>query len=156
MKPISIIIETPKGSGHKYNYQPDQKNFKLKKLLPAGMVFPYDFGFIPDTRGEDGDPLDVMVISEITTFPGCCMDCRIIGAFKVLQTTPDGKTIRNDRFFAIPDGSVMFKDVADIKDLPHGLLDQLEHFFKNYITQEGKLLEVMERIGAVAARKMIH
>ncbi|QEM11306.1 inorganic diphosphatase [Mucilaginibacter rubeus] len=68
---ITVIVETPKGSGHKYDYDTATKQFKLKKLLPAGMVFPFDFGFIPNTVGGDGDPLDVLVISEISTFPGC-------------------------------------------------------------------------------------
>ncbi|MDN3548486.1 inorganic diphosphatase [Mucilaginibacter aquaedulcis] len=156
MKPINIVIETPKGSTCKYNYDADQKCFRLKKILPAGMTFPFDFGFIPDTKGGDGDPLDVMVISELSTFPGCCIDCRIIGVFKVEQTGPDGKTIRNDRFFAIPEVSQLFKDVKDIEDLPGTIIDQLESFFKNYIRQEGKQLEVVERLGATAARRMIY
>lgn len=156
MKPINIVIETPKGSTCKYNYDADQKCFRLKKILPAGMAFPFDFGFIPDTKGGDGDPLDVMVISELSTFPGCCVDCRIIGVFKVEQSGPDGKTIRNDRFFAIPEVSQIFKDVKDIEDLPGTITDQLESFFKNYIRQEGKQLEVVERLGATAARRMIY
>jgi inorganic pyrophosphatase len=156
MEPISIIIETPKGSNHKYNYEPGPKCFKLKKILPAGMVFPFDFGFIPDTRGGDGDPLDVMVISEVTTFPGCYIDCRIIGVFKAQQTGRDGKTIRNDRFLAVPEVSQLFKEVKDLKDLPQDMTDQLERFFKNYMEQEGKQFEVLDKIGAAAARKMIY
>ena len=156
MKPINITIETPKGSNHKYDYEPELKCFKLKKILPAGMVFPFDFGFIPGTRGGDGDPLDVMVISEISTFPGCNIDCRIIGAFKAQQTGRDGKTIRNDRFFAVPEVSQFFKDVNDIKDISQDIINQLESFFKNYNEQAGTKFEVLEKVGAAAARKMIH
>lgn len=155
MKPIAVIIETPKGSGHKYDYEPDLKCFKLNKILPAGMIFPFDFGFIPNTKGGDGDPLDIIVISEISTFPGCCMDCRIIGAIKAQQTERDGKTVRNDRYLAVPDVSQMFADVNEISDLPEAILNQLEHFFKNYNEQAGKQFEVIEKVGANAARRMI-
>jgi inorganic pyrophosphatase len=65
---VDVVIETPKGSAQKYDYDPDTHFFKLKKILPSGMVFPYDFGFVPDTRGEDGDPLGVIVISEFHSF----------------------------------------------------------------------------------------
>jgi inorganic pyrophosphatase len=155
MKPITVIIETPKGSNHKYDYEPELKCFKLKKVLPVGMAFPFDFGFIPDTKGGDGDPLDVIVISEITTFPGCCMDCRIIGAIKVNQTERDGSTMRNDRYFAVPEVSQLFKDVSSLVQLPDGIITQLESFFKNYNEQAGKKFEVIERVNAEAAYQML-
>jgi inorganic pyrophosphatase len=155
MEPITIIIETPKGSGHKYDYEPDLKCFKLKKVLPAGMVFPFDFGFIPDTKGGDGDPLDVIVISEIATFPGCCMDCRVIGAIKANQTERDGSTMRNDRYFVVPEVSQLFKEVNSLVQLPDGIITQLESFFKNYNEQAGKKFEILERVNAEEAYQMI-
>src|SRR5882724_761988 len=82
---IDVVIETPKGSAQKYDYDPSTHFFKLKKILPSGMMFPYDFGFIPGTRGEDGDPLDIIVISEFQSFPGCKMKCRVIGGIKAEQ-----------------------------------------------------------------------
>ena len=155
MEPIAIIIETPKGSGQKYGYEPELKRFKLNKILPAGLVFPFDFGFIPDTKGEDGDPLDVVVISEISGFPGCVMDCHIIGAIKAYQTERDGSTVRNDRYFAVPVVSQLFSKVRSISHLPEATLNQIEHFFKNYNDQAGKNLEVTERLDAEEAYKMI-
>jgi inorganic pyrophosphatase len=155
MEPITVIIETPKGSGHKYDYEPELKCFKLKKVLPVGMVFPFDFGFIPDTKGGDGDPLDVIVISEIATFPGCCMDCRVIGAIKVNQTERDGSTMRNDRYFVVPTVSQLFKEVSSLVQLPDGIVNQLESFFKNYNEQAGKKFEVIERVNAEEAYQMI-
>jgi inorganic pyrophosphatase len=155
MEPITVIIETPKGSGHKYDYEPDLKCFKLKKVLPVGLVFPFDFGFIPDTKGGDGDPLDVIVISEIATFPGCCMDCRVIGAIKVNQTERDGSTMRNDRYFVVPTVSQLFKEVSSLVQLPDGIVNQLESFFKNYNEQAGKKFEVIERVNAEEAYQMI-
>ena len=86
MELITVIVETPKGSAEKFDYEPKYKVFKLNKVMPSGMVFPYDFGFIPDTKGEDGDPLDVLVLSEFKTFPGCMMDCRLLGAIVASQT----------------------------------------------------------------------
>ena len=155
MEPITVVIESPKGSGHKYDYEPDLKRFKLKKILPAGLVFPFDFGFIPDTKGEDGDPLDVIVISEITGFPGCVMDCRIVGAIKVNQTERDGSTMRNDRYFAVPVVSQFFSEVRSIHHLAEATLNQIEHFFKNYNEQAGKNLEILQRIDAEEAYHMI-
>src|SRR4051812_11882412 len=101
MKTVTVVVETPKGSAQKYTYDPEKRWFELSKIMPAGMVFPFDFGFIPDTKGEDGDPLDIIVISELTSFPGCVMRCRVIGAIEANQTEED-KTVRNDRFLAIP------------------------------------------------------
>jgi inorganic pyrophosphatase len=106
-------------------------------------------------KEEDGDPLDVIVVSEITTFPGCVMDCRLIGAFEVEQTERDGKTMRNDRFLAVPEVSQLFSEVKDINDVPDAILNQLEHFFKNYNEQAGKQFEVLKRVGRVTARKLV-
>ncbi|MEJ7588557.1 MAG: inorganic diphosphatase, partial [Ferruginibacter sp.] len=80
------MIETPKGSAQKYTYDSTTKFFRLTKILPAGMVFPYDFGFIPETMGEDGDPLDSMIISEFPSFTGCMISCRVIGGIKATQS----------------------------------------------------------------------
>ncbi|GGH01919.1 inorganic diphosphatase [Mucilaginibacter phyllosphaerae] len=155
MEPITVIIETPKGSGLKYDYEPKLKCFKLNKVLPAGMVFPFDFGFIPGTIGGDGDPLDVIVLSEIATFAGCCMDCRIIGAMKANQTERDGSTMRNDRYLAVPEVSELFKEVRSLLQLPGDIVDQLESFFKNYNELAGKKFEVIERVEAKEAYLMI-
>src|ERR1700743_1350286 len=117
---IDVVIETPKGSAQKYDYVPKTPFFKLSKILPSGMVFPYDFGFIPKTKGEDGDPLDVIVISEFNSFPGVIIKCRIIGGIKAEQSTDKDKKkmIRNDRFLAIPKCSNIFQKIEKMADLP--------------------------------------
>jgi inorganic pyrophosphatase len=155
MEYTTAIIESPKNTGHKYNYEPDTKCFKLMKILPAGLVFPYDFGFIPGTKGEDGDPLDVIVISEIRTFPGCCMDCVIIGVIKAEQTEENGETVRNDRFLGVPKVSQQFGEVKSINDLPEGTISQIENFFKNYNEQAGKRFKVLETLDAKDAVEML-
>ena len=123
--------------------------------MPAGLVFPFDFGFIPDTKGEDGDPLDIIVISEIQSFPGCCMDCRIIGAIKANQTEHDGKTVRNDRFLGVPEVSQQFTDIKSIDDLPEGIMSQIEYFFENYNEQAGKIFDILGRLDAREAYELL-
>jgi inorganic pyrophosphatase len=86
---LHVVIETPKGCRNKYAFDPEHEIFALKKVLPAGMAFPYDFGFIPSTEGEDGDPLDVLVLMDEPAFAGCLLKCRIIGVIKGEQS--DGK-----------------------------------------------------------------
>src|SRR4051812_26749967 len=126
---VDIIVETPKGSVQKYVYEPDTELFKLKKLLPIGMAFPYDFGFVPGTKGEDGDPLDVVVLWEFGSFPGCSIECRLVGAIKAEQKDEEGKKIRNDRFIAIPEASNIYADIKSIKDIQKNVLSELELFF---------------------------
>lgn len=153
---VNVVIETPKGSAQKYDYDPKSHFFKLKKILPAGMVFPYDFGFVPETKGEDGDPLDVIVISEFCSFPGCMIKCRIIGGIKAEQSEEDGKKmIRNDRFLAIPKFSSIFEKVRSIHDLPKSILEDLEDFFIDYNKIEGKEFKALKKLGAHEAYTMI-
>src|SRR6202044_1758777 len=97
---IQVIIETPKGSRNKFAFDPEQEVFALAKVLPAGMVFPYDFGFIPSTKAEDGDPTDVLVLMDEPAFPGVLVKCRTIGIIEGEQGSGK-RTNRNDRIIAI-------------------------------------------------------
>jgi len=149
---LHVIIETPKGSTEKYDYDKEHHLFKLKKILPSGMNFPYDFGFIPNTTGEDGDPLDVIVISEYKSFPGCLMDCRIVGAMTAKQSSKKG-TIRNDRYFAVSVLSSIFSHIKTMDDIPQNKLKELQQFFVNYNEEEGKefkLLKILKPKEALA------
>jgi inorganic pyrophosphatase len=154
---VDVVIETPKGSAQKYDYVPNTPFFRLSKILPSGMVFPYDFGFIPKTKGEDGDPLDVIVISEFNSFPGVIIKCRIIGGIKAEQSEEKGskKLIRNDRFLAIPKCSNIFQDVDKMDDLPKQITDNLEEFFIDYNKLEGKKFKALEKIGPKEAQRLI-
>ena len=157
MDPIYVIIETPKGKNVKYDYEPESGFFFLKKVLPAGMVFPYDFGFIPGTKGKDGDPLDIIVISEFTTFPGCKIECRLIGCIRAWQqeTKNKNKRTRNDRFIAIPTHSVIFNTTNSIKDIPAKLIDELKAFFIQYNKMENKIFTVEGLLNAQKSLKAI-
>jgi inorganic pyrophosphatase len=156
MNILKIVVETPKGSTQKYDYNPDTNFFELNKVLPASMVFPFDFGFIPGTKGQDGDPLDVVVISESGNFPGCMIQVRIIGVIEAEQgETGAAKTYRNDRYLAVPQVSVVFSEVNDLKDLPKKLMEELENFFTQYNLLSGKKFKVVKHSGANAAMKTI-
>ena len=157
MNILSVTIETPAGSSQKFNFDPLNGRIMLKKVLPAGMVFPFDFGFIPGTQGEDGDPLDVIVISEFSTFPGCSLECRIVGAFVVYQSesTKSNKLIRNDRVIAIPVESEIYGKVASLRELPKQLIGDLEAFFVHYIQLEGKSIKVEKRISSNQTIKLV-
>jgi inorganic pyrophosphatase len=115
-KNVQVIIETPKGSRNKYAWDTEQKVFALKKVLPEGMVFPHDFGFIPSTEGDDGDPIDVLVLMDQSAFTGCLVKARLIGVIEGEQTEK-GKTERNDRLLAVAQSSHTHSTIKSIKDL---------------------------------------
>src|SRR5438552_1825216 len=131
---INAVIETPKGSRNKYVYNKEDEYFELKKILPAGTSFPLDFGFIPGTKGEDGDPLDVLIVMEEPSYPGCVIECRIIGVIVAEQTEHGKKTMRNDRIVAVATSSNDFSHLTNIKDMSKNLIDQVCHFFEYYNT----------------------
>lgn len=137
---IDVVIETPKGCRNKYSYDERLKAFKLKKILPAGAVFPFNFGFIPETKGEDGDPLDVLVIMDEPAYPGCVVECRIIGALKAQQSEKK-KMKENDRLIAVSVVSTEYSDVKELDDVNQNTLDEIQHFFISYNEQEGKKFE---------------
>src|SRR5260370_24168071 len=100
-KPLfQVVVEAPKGSRNKYAFDPDHRVFELKKVLPAGMAFPYDFGFLPSTKGRDGDPLDVLVLMDEPAFPVCVLNFRVIGVIEGDQVNKKKKQ-RNNRMVAI-------------------------------------------------------
>jgi inorganic pyrophosphatase len=115
------IIETPKGCRNKFDYDPDSNLFKLGGLLPEGMMFPFDFGFIPSTLGEDGDPLDIMVLMDAPAHVGCLIDVRIIGVIEARQTQ-DGKTESNDRLLGVAVHSYEHEGLQTIDEVNSTLL----------------------------------
>ncbi|MCW3098200.1 MAG: Inorganic diphosphatase [Chthonomonadaceae bacterium] len=151
---MQVIIETPRGSSNKFAYDIKKDLFKLKKVLPAGFVFPYDFGFIPSTLGEDGDPLDVMLFMDEPVYPGNLITARLIGAIEAEQSE-DGKTMRNDRLIAVGILSQDYKNVKELTDLDPNLVTQIEHFFVSYNQVEGKKFKPLGRPNAKQAGKIL-
>jgi inorganic pyrophosphatase len=154
MKTYTVVVETPKGSTQKYDYDEKLHGYFLAKIMPTGMIFPYDFGFIPNTKGSDGDPLDVIVISEFHSFPGCIVECRIIGGIIAEQQSKKGM-IRNDRFIAVPQLSLVYSEIDDIGDLPVKLVTELQDFFVNYNRIEQREFKPLGTVNAADAKKMI-
>lgn len=152
---LNVVIETPKGSRNKYNYDEEKGLFKLGGVLPVGAYFPFDFGFIPNTLGGDGDPLDVLILMDEPAFCGCLIAARLIGVIEANQTERDGKTERNDRLIAVSANSHLHENIKSINDLNEKLVDQIEHFFKSYNEANGKKFEPIGRFAAQRAKKLV-
>ncbi len=151
-KLVQVVIETPKSSRNKYNFDQDLRVFELSKVLPSGMAFPYDFGFVPSTLADDGDPVDVLVLMDEPAFPGCVLKCRLIGIIEGQQLDKKKKKTRNDRIVAIEKHNHSFADIEHIDDLGNEFLDELEEFFVNYHGMLGKKYEI---IGVSGPRKAL-
>src|SRR4051812_28325026 len=132
----NVIIETPKGSAVKYSYDPEIGLLTVTRALPEGMNFPFNFGFIPRTLAEDGDPLDVLVINEVPLIPGSHLHVRAAGIICALQSEGK-KEVRNDRVIgqAIPKEAPT--NLEELK-LTDKLVSQIETFFKTYNEASGK------------------
>lgn len=152
---LNVIVETPKHSQSKFAWDPELQVFRVKKTLPMGMVFPFDFGFLPGTKGGDGDPLDVLVIMEQACFPGCLTECRILGVLEAKQKEKGKKPERNDRIVALSVHSVLFENIQTVKELNRHLVSQIENFFINYNRQEGKKFTPLGWSDATKAKKLI-
>ena len=151
---IQVVIETPKGSRNKYALDVKQKVFELTKVLPAGMVFPYDFGFIPSTIAEDGDPADVLVLMDEPAFPGCLLKCRTIGVIEGEQGKKN-KAERNDRIVAIEQMNHSYAHVKHVDDLGKKFVKELEEFFVHYHELTGKVYRILDVKGPKEARRRI-
>lgn len=152
---VRVVIETPKGYRNKLGYDPELKAFLLKKTLPEGMAFPYDFGFIPQTQGEDGDPLDALVLMPESLPAGTLVTCRLIGVIQAKQFSKGENGIRNDRYLTVSDAAAEFQHLREPGDLPGGMLEQLEKFFINYNELEERRFKLVGVKGAKAAVKAI-
>ena len=152
---VHVIIETPKKSRNKFNYDEEHGLFKLGGVLPAGAFFPFDFGFVPATVGGDGDPLDVLVLMDEPAFTGCLVEARLLGVVEAEQTEEDGETTRNDRLIAVAANSRAHRDVHTLDDLSATLLDEIEHFFVSYNEIKGKRFRPLGRFGPERARKIV-
>ena len=148
------IIETPKGFRNKFYYDPDCNLFMLGGLLPEGMMFPFDFGFIPSTLGADGDPLDILVLMDAPAHVGCLMDVRIIGIIEAKQIQA-GKTETNDRLLGVAVHSYNHEDLESIDDVSKTLLSQLEQFFVDYNKQRRKKFRITGTGGPKKAIKFL-
>lgn len=151
---IQVIIETPKGSRNKFAYDEEQSIFIVKKVLPAGMSFPYDFGFLPRTKAQDGDPIDVLLLMDEPAFPGIAVRARLIGVIQGEQIEGKKKT-RNDRLLAVAEMNHEYAGIKKVGDLPKQFVHELEQFFVNYHNLEGKQYKLLGCKGADVAMRAI-
>ncbi|MDB5436521.1 MAG: Inorganic pyrophosphatase [Phenylobacterium sp.] len=148
------VIESPKGSPVKYAYDSKAQAFELKRILPAGMAFPLDFGFVPSTMAEDGDPLDILVLNDEPAVVGALVTARLIGVIEGEQTE-EGKTFRNDRVLAVAQVSHLFEKITAAEDLPERVLRNLTQFWVNYGALRGATFKVLGARGPDEAVRAI-
>jgi inorganic pyrophosphatase len=147
---VYAVIEIPKRSRNKYEYDKELGVFKLDRVLYSPMFYDVDYGFIPQTYYEDGDPLDIMVIMEEPTFPGCIIEARPIGLLRMIDSGE-----RDDKILAVPVKDPRYKDVHDISDVPEHFLKELAHFFQRYKELQGKEVVFDKWENAEAAKQTI-
>jgi inorganic pyrophosphatase len=152
---VNVIIETPKGSRNKFSYNPELGIFELAGVMPEGSVFPYDFGFLPSTLGEDGDPLDVLVLMDEPVAMGCLVSTRLIGVIEAHQTEVDGSGQRNDRLLGVAAHAHTHEHVRTYDDLRPKMLDEIEHFFVTYNQIKGKEFKPLRRGGPKRAMELV-
>jgi inorganic pyrophosphatase len=148
---IDVVVEIPRGSRNKYEYDHEAHVMRLDRRLFTATAYPADYGFIPDTLSEDGDPLDALVLLDDPTFPGCWVTARPVGVFWMTDDAgPDAKII------CVPHGDPRWADVTDLDGLPEHLTDEIGHFFEVYKALEpGKYSSVRGWEGAAAALQEI-
>jgi inorganic pyrophosphatase len=152
---IDVVVETPAGSHNKLKFDPDVGAFRLSRVLPAGMAFPYDFGYVPETSADDGDPLDVLLLLDAPVPTGCHVEARLIGVLEAEQREKDGKVVRNDRLIGVAVESTTREGLRELDDVDPALLHQIEAFFGQYNRLEGKEFRVRHRRGPRAARDVV-
>jgi inorganic pyrophosphatase len=151
---VHVVVETPRGSAAKLEFDPELQAFTLSKSLILGLSYPYDWGFVPSTKGEDGDPIDVLVLHDAATSPGLVLKCKIIGVLEVIQK--DGKQkIRNDRVIAVPRDSHREKSEEDARDLSKQIRQEIEKFFVATDELEAKELQFLGWKGPKTGEKLI-
>jgi inorganic pyrophosphatase len=139
---VHVVVETPRGSRAKFAYDPKLESFALSKSLLTGLTYPHDWGFVPSTKADDGDPLDIMVIHDAATFPGLVVTCRVIGVLQIEQKSKK-KSERNDRLFAVPLNSHSEQALHDVDDLTKPIREELEKFFMATDELEDKKLKII-------------
>jgi len=152
---VNVVIEVPGGSRAKYKYVPKTGVFELHRALALGFSFPFPFGFIPQTTGEDGDPIDVLVVTNLDPPLGAVLPSRLIGSINIEQQDSGKAAVRNDRLLVVPDVEHEYRPVADIAELGDEQLKDIENFFIASGQRDGKILKVVGRSGPDEAMRLL-
>ena len=148
---INVLIEIPRGSRNKYEFDKEIDRIKLDRVLHSSVTYPADYGFIPDSLSADGDPLDVLVITRFPTFPGCVVEARPIALIDMIDTKEG-----DEKIVAVPEGDPQFASWNELEDIPEALKNEINEFFKTYKNLEpGKFVEIQGWKGREEAEAMI-
>jgi inorganic pyrophosphatase len=149
------VIEAAQGTRNKLKYLPELGALSLHAVLPLGTSFPYDFGFVPSTLGEDGDPLDVLVFMDQPVPPGTVVPCRLIGVIEASQKEKGEKARRNDRVLAVAAKTHRYGLWQGLGDVPANVLEEIERFFVFYNQQKGVTFKPLGRRGPAHAKELL-
>jgi inorganic pyrophosphatase len=153
---LNVVVETPRGSSVKFKYDVDEAVMALSRPLPAVLVYPHDWGFVPATRGPDGDPVDAIIVWDGASYPGIVIPSRAIGLLKVEQTNlTSRKRERNDRLAVLPVKAPRHAHIASVFDLSKRMRDELGQFFLHSVAFEGKALKLIGWTGPDAALRYV-
>ena len=147
---LLVVVESPRGSGLKLKYDPKLGVFLFHRPLALGLSYPYDWGFVPSTKAEDGDPLDAMVVADVPSHPGVVIESRPIAVLELTQKSKRGGRERNDRILAVP-----AKLERSHGELTPRQRKEIECFFLNAVMFADKAAKILGWKGAGAARKLI-
>lgn len=152
---LRAVIETPKGSRNKYRYESSCDCFELATTLPEGMAFPFDFGFVPSTLGDDGDPLDVLLLMDASVPSGCLVRCRLIGVIEARQKEKGKDWEENDRLIAVASHARTHEGIKTLAQLRPHTLDDITEFFVDYNRVHGKKFDPVAQHGPRRAQKLV-
>ena len=153
---VNVVVETPRGAIAKLKWDAEQRVFALKRSLPLGFAYPYDWGFVPGTEAEDGDPLDALVVWDFGSPPGTVLRCRVLGALEVSQKGVGKKRrVRNDRLLCVPEGDARSAWMHSMDDFSERMRDELVHFFLSSVAFEKKELRIVGWVGPDAALELV-
>jgi inorganic pyrophosphatase len=147
---VNAIVEVPRGGVNKYEYDKKLNVFRLDRTLYSPVHYPGDYGFIPSTLASDGDPLDVLVLVDNASFPGCLMEVRPIGALEMLD-----QGARDEKVLAVVSNDPRYTEVSNYTDIYTHILREIEHFFSIYKDLEGKRTKTIAWHSAEEARRVI-
>lgn len=150
---LRVVIETPRGAPYKLKFDDKLGCFSLTRVLPLGLVYPYDFGFVPQTLASDGDPIDVMVIFDAATYPGVMIPCRLLGALQIEER--GARSRANHRLLAVPAKAARKDNLRDYQGLGERVLRELERFFVMATSFTSKDPQLRGWVGPHAAHDMV-
>jgi inorganic pyrophosphatase len=150
----NVVVETPRGSRTKFAYDPQTGLFRAKKLLAMGFAFPFAFGFFPSTRAEDGDPWDVLLLTDADLPMGTLVRCRLIGGV-AMEESVEGETRRNDRLLAVPLLRHQDRPPYELSNVPSAELTDIEDFLVGYQAADGKDIKVIARLDKAEVESIV-